>query len=570
MFRTDKDGYHKYDKAYLAPGYSSSELYYVTDQSGVKKNRVPLGSVKVTEVKAPAGYGKLKPLYATIKQQPDGRAKFDWTPESQKIVESKDGKYLFPEPIVNYGSVSIQKKDADTGGAAPKGANFSGCQFTVYNNSSKAVKVGNYKTAKPGEACYVLTLDAAGRASTGKIFPVGKYTIKETKGNQYYQCNTKWSQTFEVKDSGNAAFTYTVSNTPVKGHIQLTKTSVDTGASLKGAVFQVTFPDGKKVNMTEGENGVHTIKNLPYGTYKVQEIKAPAGYVLDETIYTVKITENEKTYFVTPNGTVPNSPAKGHIQLTKVDGTDGKPLTGAVFQVTFPDGSIKNMTEGTNGVHSLRDLRYGTYKVQEIKAPEGFQPDSTVYTVDITENGKTYEIQTDGYTGIANAPVPGSISIQKVDTHGNTMEGVTFLLEYSLDDGGTWKPVISRKDTEPLIPGTSSTQGIVDGKLTTDANGKITFAGLRINSQTGDVRYRLTEIATTDGHTLLAGTAFNGYLTADKPVDVQITASNGTSFELPVSGSRDLQNITIVGAVLILMAALIPVFIKKEEKNNEK
>ena len=313
----------------------------------------------------------------------------------------------------------------------------------------------------PGEACYVLTLDAAGRAATGAEFPLGNYEIRETKGNAYYQVNSGWSQTFEVTMGGNTAFSFTMANTPVKGHIQ----------------------------------------------------------------------------------------------LTKIDSTDGKPLTGAVFTVTHPDGHTENMVEEANGIHALRNLRYGKYTVQETKAPEGFQLDPTVYTVEITENGKVYEVKTPGYEGVANAPVPGSISIQKVDSHGNPMPGVTFKLEYSLDDGGTWSSVTSRAPDALLTPGTSSTPSIVDGALTTDAGGMIHFEGLRINSQTGNVKYRLTEVATTNGHTLLAGTAFEGYLTAEK-VDITIKAVNGTAFELPTSGSSARITMQLIGAGLIGLALI--------------
>ena len=458
-------GTHYYRDQYLANGYHNDKLYIDKTANGTIVNRVPIGSVKVTEVKAPAGYGQIQTLYANIVQPTNGgAARFVWTPESAAIVQSKDGKYLFPEPEdpSTYASISIQKQDADTGGAAPNGANFAGCEFTVYNRSANPVKIGNFPVAAPGEACYVLTLDAAGRAATGAEFPLGSYEIRETKGNAYYQCNTEWSQTFEVTMGGNTAFSFTMANTPVKGHIQ----------------------------------------------------------------------------------------------LTKIDSTDGKPLTGAVFAVTHPDGHTENMVEEANGIHALRNLRYGSYKVQEVKAPEGYLLDPTVYTVNITENGKVYEVKTPGYEGVANAPVPGSISIQKVDSHGNPMPGVTFQLEYSLDDGGTWLPVTSRATDALLTPGTSSTPNIVDGALTTDAGGEIHFEGLRTDSQTGRVRYRLTEVATTNGSTLLAGTAFDGYLPQNDAVDIQIRATNGAAFELPTSGSNAWITLQLIGAGLIVLALI--------------
>lgn len=462
-FEGTSKGCHAYRPEYLANEYQNDDLYFTRNQGKVGYN-IPVGSIRITEVKAPAGYGQIPELKANITQPTNGgAARFVWTPESAAIVQSKDGKYLFPEPEdpSTFASISIQKHDADTGGAAPSWANFAGCEFTVYNRSANPVKIGSFPVAAPGEACYVLTLDAAGRAATGAEFPLGNYEIRETKGNAYYQCNTGWSQTFEVTMGGNTAFTFSVANTPVKGHIQ----------------------------------------------------------------------------------------------LTKIDSTDGKPLTGAVFTVTHPDGHTENMVEEANGIHALRNLRYGKYTVQETKAPDGFQLDPTVYTVEITENGKVYEVKTPGYEGVANAPVPGSISIQKVDSHGNPMPGVTFKLEYSLDDGKVWKPVTSRAPDALLTPGTSSTPNIVDGALTTDAGGEIRFEGLRTDSQTGNVKYRLTEVATTNGHTLLAGTAFEGYITADK-VDITIRAINGTAFELPTSGSTELAVVQLIGAGLIGLALI--------------
>ena len=558
-FATDKDGIHGYDKAYLASGYSSNDLYF-NKENGIKTYQVPVGSVKVTEVKAPAGYGQIQTLYATVTQSTNGgNAEFKWTPESAKIVESKDGNYqhtLFPEPEdrSTYASISIQKHDADTGGAAPSWANFAGCEFTVYNRSANPVKIGNFPVAAPGEACYVLTLDAAGRAATGAEFPLGKYEIRETKGNAYYQCNTGWSQTFEVTMGGNTAFSFTVANTPVKGHIQLQKINSETGAGLTGAVFQVTHPDGKTSYMSEQPGGIHRIENLRYGSYKVQEVKAPEGYLLDPTVYTVNITENGKTYVVQTAGFngIANEPIRGHFRVTKVETGTTTPLQGAEYTVKAPDGSLIGVyTTDASGSFEVRDLLYGKgYTYQETKAPAGYLIDPTVYTFDITEDDRTYT-----YTR-EDAPQPGSISIQKVDSHGTPMPGVTFKLEYSLDDGGTWLPVTSRATDALLTPGTSSTPNIVDGALTTDAGGKIRFEGLRTDSQTGRVRYRLTEIATTNGSTLLVGTAFDGYLPQNDAVDIQIRATNGAAFELPTSGSNAWITLQLIGAGLIVLALI--------------
>ncbi len=54
---------------------------------------------------------------------------------------------------------------------------------------------------------------------------------------------------------------------------------------------------------------------------------------------------------------------------------------------------------------------------------------------------------------------------------------------------------------------------------------------------------------------LLAGTAFEGYITTDK-VDITIRAINGTAFELPTSGSTELAVVQLIGAALIVLALI--------------
>ncbi len=188
-FSTNEFGILGYDSTYLASGYTSDELYM--DVEGFSS--LPLGSVKITEIEAPLGYKTMPVLKATITQEGDGngtQAVFEWDAASQEIVFSHDGSADEPywsaiEDLDDdtYASLGITKLDSNYGVNAPTWANFAGCEFTVYNMSTNPVKIGDFPVAAHGEVCYVFKVGEDGTFLSGRIFPIGTYTIKKTNGN---------------------------------------------------------------------------------------------------------------------------------------------------------------------------------------------------------------------------------------------------------------------------------------------------------------------------------------------------------------------------------------------------
>ena len=53
---------------------------------------------------------------------------------------------------------------------------------------------------------------------------------------------------------------------------------------LAGATFVVKDSAGKTVATWTSTTSSHVIKNLPNGTYTLQETKAPAGYILNDQV----------------------------------------------------------------------------------------------------------------------------------------------------------------------------------------------------------------------------------------------------------------------------------------------
>lgn len=318
-FVTDENGAYAYRPESLDSNSESSELY--VDANGVPN--LPLGSLKVTETAAPAGYDLMPVLYATITQKSNGGiADFDWTEESlQNIVSSSEGITTAAEPQdkTTLGSLTIQKVDKGTGGAAPNGADFAGCEFTIYNRSAGPVKVGDHAVAQPGEVCYVLTVDETGAASTGNIFPIGTYEVKETKGNDFYQCNTEWSETFTITgEEANPQVSVSCENEMLPAAIRVQKVNPNDEA-LPGAKFLLEWSeDGtswKPVTksetilaggcsseglddsgcLTTDDSGMAIFSGLsPMVRYRISEVATPNGYqLLKEPILVDKLTPEE-------------------------------------------------------------------------------------------------------------------------------------------------------------------------------------------------------------------------------------------------------------------------------------
>ena len=79
--------------------------------------------------------------------------------------------------------------------------------------------------------------------------------------------------------------------------------------------------------------------------------------------------------------------------------------------------------------------------------------------------------------------------------------------------------------------------------------------------------YRLTEVKTHDGKTLLGVSVFNGPLTLDEP-DLAYTVVNESVFQMPHTGSRGF-TASGIGLGLCILAALFILFNlpKKKEEN---
>ena len=145
---------------------------------------------------------------------------------------------------------------------------------------------------------------------------------------------------------------------------------------------------------------------------------------------------------------------KGSLTINKTDADTSKALAGVTYRLYDSAGNkIVDATTGANGKAVFSDLPLGSYSYQEISAPEGYVVDSAKYPITITASAL------DITATRTNALGKAGVEISKVDADSKSpLQGAGFHL---YDAAGSQ---------------------VAEGY--TDANGKLTFTGLKLGSYT--------------------------------------------------------------------------------------
>ena len=145
---------------------------------------------------------------------------------------------------------------------------------------------------------------------------------------------------------------------------------------------------------------------------------------------------------------------KGSLTINKTDADTGNALAGVTYRLYDSAGNkVADVTTGADGKAVFSDLPLGSYTYQEISAPSGYVVDNTKYPITITST--TLNITATRTNALGKA----SVEISKVDADSNTpLQSAGFRL---YDASGSQ---------------------VAEGY--TDANGKLTFTGLKLGSYT--------------------------------------------------------------------------------------
>lgn len=168
--------------------------------------------------------------------------------------------------------------------------------------------------------------------------------------------------------------------------IYVSKKDITNDKELPGATLIVRNSKGTEIDRWVSTNEVHYVKNLSVGTYTLEEIYAPDGYVLSNEKITFRVYKDGKTSTVT----MYNKPKElTKVVISKKDVTNSKELPGATLVVKDSNGKVIDEWVSTNEVHELKNLSEGTYTLEETIAPKGYVLSTEKITFKVTRDGKT-------------------------------------------------------------------------------------------------------------------------------------------------------------------------------------
>ena len=302
------------------------------------------GTYYVQEISAPSGYN-LDPTVHTVNVSLANTATLSLTNSSIK------------------GYIAIKKTNADpTKGSYP----LTGAVFTIYSGSTPVDTV-------------TIAADGTGKS---KALPLGTYTVREITAPQGFVAAADQTVNITAANAVNGVVnvSITVPNMPQMGKVRVQKTNADDSLgshSLAGAVFEVRDSAGTLVDtITTDNTGKAESKELVLGTYSVNEITAPNGFVLNSTPKNVTISYGSQTAAVIYGDVnIPNKPQAGQItvQKTNADSDMGDyALSGAVFEIYSGDTVVDTLTTDADGKAVSKLLPLGAYIIKEKAAPEGF------------------------------------------------------------------------------------------------------------------------------------------------------------------------------------------------------
>lgn len=364
-----------------------------------------------------------------------------------------------------------------------------------------------------------------------------------------------------------------------------TITNGNSNYSLKGAVYGIwdnaSCSGNPVTSITTDDKGYAATGDteLGVGTYYVKETKASPGYDLDPNTYTYTVVGGQTAIQNRKTSSEPPKTGEGELEKKSdnpvmTDGNKCYSLAGAVYGV-WKNSSCsgtpwKRMTTDAKGHAKVDKLPFGNYWVKEITPSKGFELDTNVYPISVTEaNPKAtirsvepagndpMSIQIDKiWNGEETPTVPSlagtQFTVKYFDNMDKNTSGTpkrTWVLEVQKQANGTWRCTLHDKylvkdKSDPLYKSPKGNPILPYGtywiKETQHAPG-YTFEGTwgnkdgSVSVSTSEPYITVVDKTTSGGINLWGGNEYTGH---NKPHDTSIKIRKVDENGRPLAGAK--------------------------------
>lgn len=170
--------------------------------------------------------------------------------------------------------------------------------------------------------------------------------------------------------------------------MKIKKIDFDTKTPIKDTEF-IIMKDEKIIYQGKTDaDGIIELNNLVYGIYKIKEVIASNGYLLNEMIYEVKIDDENKDVYIE----IENELKKGKLVIRKLDSSNGNVISNVEFVIMKDKEVIYEGVTNEYGEIEINNLPLGIYIIKEVKASNGYILNEDEIEVSLDSEVKYIEI----------------------------------------------------------------------------------------------------------------------------------------------------------------------------------
>ena len=477
-----EDGSYDFDSAEPVVIGENGATEMFTDEKGYACSiALPYGTYLVRETTTPHNYKPVDDFIVRISEHSPN------TPQVWRVLLDEEFE----------AKLKIIKQDDET----KKPVLQEGTEFRIYDldNKEYVEQVTTYPTTEVHTSFFT---DEEGYLILPQNLAIGHYRIEEvtapygyTLNENYYEIAVDSDTAYQVDSvSGDVIIEVVYENHPVKGQLKIVKQGevldgfskdfVYKTENLADAVFEVTAAEdiytadfqkdteGNRIleyaagelvgTVTTDENGQAFLSDLPLGSYKIVEVNAPEGFVLNEEAQTVTFTyKDQETPVIEQEAVFQNDRQKVEVSVVKKDAETQATVEGAVFGLYAKEDILahgevivkadtligKALSDENGKAVFVNDLPFGSYYIKEEAAPDGYISSDKVVEVTAEYQGQEIPV-VELASEYENEPT--KISVKKTDlTTGVELEGAKLTV---LDqDGNIVDSWTSVKGEEHLI-----------------------------------------------------------------------------------------------------------------------